>query len=150
MCDGERSVAARRELAGAFGADSSLAQTWSHALVAALTEGVSVSVVQFPEDDPDLVLAYNATAHDVDSNRFQPTSLKDLVDVARRYQARTPGGDWRKVQNALEALYGRSKRPPTPLIPPRSQLLQTRSRRPTHPAPKRSSAWQLRIMQWSI
>ena len=41
--------------------------------------GVSVSVVEFATDDPDIVLAYNVLAHDVGSNRYKPTSLKDSL-----------------------------------------------------------------------
>ena len=110
LCDGKHTVAALKQLGAELLADEALAQTWSHALVAAITRGVPVSVVEFRDDDPDVVLAYNVAAHDVDSNRYKPTSLKDLADVAKRFKARTPGGDWAKVTHALETLYGRSKR----------------------------------------
>jgi hypothetical protein len=102
-----------KELRAELEADDSLAETWTIALVAAITKGIEVSVEEFPEDDPDLVLAYNVQAHDEDSNKYKPTSLKDLVAVAKRYKARTPGGDWAKVSKALEALYGSRKRSST-------------------------------------
>ena len=38
-----------------------------------------MSVVQFLEDDPDVVLAYNVWAHDEASNKYKPTSLKDSL-----------------------------------------------------------------------
>ena len=38
------------------------------------------------------------------------------MDVARRYKARTPGGEWNKVTNALVALYGPNKRTPSVLF----------------------------------
>ena len=38
-----------------------------------------MSVVEFATDDPDIVLAYNVLAHDVGSNRYKPTSLKDSL-----------------------------------------------------------------------
>ena len=46
--------------------------------------GVSVSVVEFAADDPDLVLAYNVVAHDEASNRYKPTSLKDSLSEIDR------------------------------------------------------------------
>jgi hypothetical protein len=103
-------MARMKELQNEFAKNDSLAETWTDALVAAITTGVHVSVVAFAEDDPDVAIAFNVLAHDVDSNRYKSTSLKNMVDVARRYKARTPGGDWPRVSKALETLYGQNKR----------------------------------------
>lgn len=40
------------------------AHPWSDELVSVINDGIDVCVVEFDEDDPDLVLAYNAQAHD--------------------------------------------------------------------------------------
>ena len=44
------------------------------------------------------------------AERVERCNYEDFVDVARRYRARTPGGEWLKVQTELVALYGQSKR----------------------------------------
>jgi len=87
--------------------------TWSGlraSLIDAFEKGVPVQVVEFPEDSPDLVMAYNVSAHDVDSNSYKSTSLREMVIVANKWQTKTPGGDWAKVQSQLEAIYGSKKR----------------------------------------
>ena len=38
------------------------------------------------------------------------------MDVERRYKQQVPGGDWGKVNTALTALYGHSKRTPSVLF----------------------------------
>jgi hypothetical protein len=110
LCDGKHTIAALKELGAELAANDSLAETWTNALVAAIRTGVPVMVVEFADDDPDVVLAFNSLAHDLDSNRYKATSLKDLVDVAKRYKARTPSGEWTRVQKVLVALYGENKR----------------------------------------
>ena len=113
ICDGKHAIAALQQLRAEFEENKSQAETWDEALVDAITKGVRVSVVEFAEDDPDLVQAFNVAAHDADSNTYKHTSLKDLVGVAMRYKARTPGGDWQKVKNTLDTLYGPGKRTST-------------------------------------
>lgn len=43
-------------------------------------------------------------------NRWKPTSLLQLVEVVKRFKARTPGGEHKKVKDALIHLYGPGKR----------------------------------------
>jgi len=111
LCDGKHTIYALQEVKKMYD-DESVRDTyeWSDALIKVFTDGVSVSIVEFPEDDPDLVVAYNVAAHDVDSNKYKCTSLLDLVAVANRYKERTPGGDWAKVQHTLEEVYGKGRR----------------------------------------
>jgi hypothetical protein len=110
LCDGKHTIAALKELGAELAANEALAETWTNALVAAIRTGASVIVVEFEDDDPDVVLAFNSLAHDLDSNKYKATSLKDLVDVAKRYKARTPSGEWCRVQKVLMSLYGENKR----------------------------------------
>ncbi len=52
----------------------------------AITDGVEVDVVEFEDDDEDLRVAYCTAAHDEASSKYKPSSIKDLVAVALRYQ----------------------------------------------------------------
>jgi len=83
-------------------------KAWSEKLLVALTSGVEVSAVEFTEVEH--VRVYNVLAHDTESNKYQATSIKSLVDTVILYQNKIPGGDWKKTQSTLEALYGASKR----------------------------------------
>lgn len=62
------------------------------------------------------------------AERVERGNYEDFVDVARRYKARTPGGEWPKVQTALAALYGPSKRTPSVLFA-RARLARLRRAR---------------------
>ena len=62
------------------------------------------------------------------AERVERGNYEDFVDVARRYKARTPGGEWPKVQTALVALYGPSKRTPSVLFA-RARLARLRRAR---------------------
>lgn len=67
---------------------------WTQKLIDTFEQGVDVSCVEFRDDDPDLVLAWAISIHDVDSNKYRPTSMQDLVRVAKRFHLKTPGGSW--------------------------------------------------------
>lgn len=58
----------------------------------------------------DIGYAWAAGIHDVESNRYKATSLKDLVEVANRYRKKAPGGSWKAVQDMLEQVYGAKRR----------------------------------------
>ena len=62
------------------------------------------------EDDLDLPIAWATAAHDLESNRYRAASLRDLVAVAERYRARTPGGSWQATQTQLENIFGSRRR----------------------------------------
>jgi hypothetical protein len=82
---------------------------FSSLLVTAITEGVEVDVVEFPDDDEDLRVAYCAAAHDESSNKYKPSSIKDLVGVATRYQRKVAGGSWNLVRDELMRVYGQRR-----------------------------------------
>ena len=85
-------------------------QGYTHHLIQALTVGVDVSVLEFEEWDDDVTLAWAVTIHDTESNKYKPTSLKDMVSVATRYKSKVPGGSWSGTQALLESVYGKSRR----------------------------------------
>ena len=110
MADGKHTFVALRELrdewkAAADGDDPMFTQ----ALLDAFEQGVDCQMVAF-EDDDDIVFAWATASHDLESNKFKPSSLRDMVEVARRYRKRVPGGSWSDTQAKLEAIYGSRKR----------------------------------------
>ena len=72
--------------------------------------GLRCDFVQYAEDDRDIVVAWNALAHDADSNRYQQTSIETKVKVVQNVRKRVPGGDWQLVAKSLIAIYGVSKK----------------------------------------
>ena len=83
---------------------------WSTSLVEALTDGVRVNVLQYPEADYDLAIAHNALARDVDSNKYKASSLRGMADVGERFRRKVPGGEWAATQGALIQVYGKAKK----------------------------------------
>lgn len=83
---------------------------WSAVLIQALTVGVCVDVVEFDDDDEDLRVAYCAQLHDEAVNKFRPTSLLSMVQVAERYRKKAPGGAWDHVRKTLIQIYGHGRR----------------------------------------
>ena len=109
--DGKHTIRALQEAATILAdEEKSMQHEWSEALLRVLREGVKVSVLEYPEDDDDLIFAHNVLTHDADSNKYKQTTLADMVDVASRARQKVPGGDWTKTQHALEEVYGRGKR----------------------------------------
>ena len=108
LCDGKHTFAALRIVQAMYENEATGDIKWSQPLVRAITIGVNTSVVEFKE--PEEMLAFCVAAHDIDSNKFKATSIKNLVEVARKYQLKIPGGDWKKTQQALQAVYGSGKR----------------------------------------
>ena len=74
------------------------------------TSGVRCDFVQYAGDDRDLVVAWNALAHDAENNRYRQTSIETKVKVVESARARAPGGDWQVVARSLLAMLGASKR----------------------------------------
>ena len=83
---------------------------YSETLVRAFTDGVDCAGIEWDDDDDCLVLAWATHAHDLESNKYKATSLKNLVSVALKYKARQPGGSWSQTQAALEQVYGTPQR----------------------------------------
>ena len=105
LADGKHKFKSLCEAKELYGGDSSDEQNWTAPLVDAMTNGVVCQLQEFPDDDDDIILAFQAAAHDETANKALWTDLKDFAAVAQRYKARTKGGMWPDVQKALEALY---------------------------------------------
>ena len=111
LSDGKNTMTALTRVKSIYSSEEQRAQhEWTQSLVTALTEGVRVTVLEYPEDDMDLVLAYNVLVHDVETNKYKATNLRDMADVAERFRKRTPGGDWSKTLDALVKVYGKGKK----------------------------------------
>ena len=119
LLDGKHTFTALRHVAAIYaaataGADATAeppegggdALEFTPLLVKAITDGVEVDIVEFVEDDEDLRVAYCTAAHDEASNKFKPSSIKDLVAVALRYQRKAPDGKWEVVREKLLKVYG--------------------------------------------
>ena len=75
-------------------------------LIQALTVGVDVCVIEFPEWDDDVTFAWAVTVHDVESNRYKATTLADMVSVVMRYRQRVSGGSWGGTQTCWRTSTG--------------------------------------------
>ena len=62
---------------------------WTAELVKAMLEGEPCGVWEFPDDNFDMVLAYQVAAHEESSNRAAWSNLADFVAVAQRFQKKT-------------------------------------------------------------
>ena len=111
LADGKQTFAALRELrdewTSATDADEPM---FTQSLIDVFETGVDCQTVEFEDDDDDIVLAWATSSHDLESNKYKPSSLRDMVEVARRYRLRVPGGSWTDVQAKLETIYGQKKR----------------------------------------
>ena len=72
--------------------------------------GISLQYCEYPTLDEDLIIAFNAEAHDQVSNRFVATSIESLVELVSRRRAKIPGGDWGAVSADLLQIYGVRRR----------------------------------------
>ena len=89
LSDGKQTMCALAKVKQIYeDADQCEAHEWTTPLVEALTNCGRVSVVEYPEDDLDLVVAYNVLVHDVDSNKYKSTSIQDMAAVAERFRAK--------------------------------------------------------------
>ena len=94
LLDGKHTIQALAELqAEHAAAKPGEGEEWPAALVEVFTQGVDVADVEFEGGHADARLAYCVAAHDVDSNKYKASALRDLVAVAQRFRAREPGGD---------------------------------------------------------
>ena len=84
--------------------------TYTETLIAAFVDGVDCSAIEFEDDDDCLVLAWATGMHDLESNKYKASSLKNIVDVAMKFRARQVGCSWAATQVALEGVYGAKRR----------------------------------------
>ncbi|CAK0910476.1 unnamed protein product, partial [Prorocentrum cordatum] len=110
LSDGKSTILAMTAVKAIHASGEGANYEWSGALLDAFENGIKVSVLEYPEDDHDLVVAHNALTHDTDSNRYRSTTVKDMADVANRFRNKVPGGDWNAAQESLLQVYGKSKR----------------------------------------
>ena len=114
LADGKATFAALKELQIEYQQhlekDTLEDDTYSETLIRAFTDGVDVMAIEFEDDDDCLVLAWATGAHDLESNKYKASSLKDIVSVAQKYRVRQPGGSWQATQTALERIYGPKRR----------------------------------------
>ena len=78
---------------------------WTDLLVAAFENGVRATLAEFPDDDPDMICAYQTAAHDESANKALWSDLKDFAKVAKTWQKRVAGGQWMDVQKKLEEFF---------------------------------------------
>lgn len=106
LADGKHKVVAlQRALAIYEDAEKCEDYEWSDKLVEVFADGLNVTLMEFKEDDTDILLAYQTAAHDEAANQAFWSDLKDFATVAKRWRARTAGGQWPEVQKKLEQLY---------------------------------------------
>ena len=111
MADGKHTLTALVECKALWeNDDENDKYEWTTKLVECFEKGLSVSVLEFEDDDPDLVLAWATSSHDTESNKYRATSMKDLVKVALNWHAKTPGNSWADTQKKLETLFGKARR----------------------------------------
>lgn len=112
LADGKHTIVALMELKNALEAEKENEDLtiFTDSLLTALTVGVEVSVLQFEELDEDMVVAWATSAHEIESNKYRPSTIKDLVDVANRFKRKVPGGTWNATQQHLEQVYGKGRR----------------------------------------
>ena len=106
LADGKHKVVAlQRALAIYEDAEKCEDYEWSDKLVEVFADGPNVTLMEFKEDDTDILLAYQTAAHDEAANQACWSDLKDFATVAKRWRALTAGGQWPDVQKKLEQLY---------------------------------------------
>ncbi len=85
-------------------------QGWIGQYDSTTQQQVRVECVRFPEASHDLVQAWNALAHDSETNRFRATSILTKIKVVTDMRARVPGGEWQLVTKRLVEIYGANKK----------------------------------------
>ena len=112
LLDGKHTISTLRAVRAKMLAmvDGEESPVFTDALVSAVENGVLVDIVEFPDDDSDLRVAYCALAHDEASNRYKIAAIKDLVDVANRYHRKAVGGSWDVVREEALKIYGPARR----------------------------------------
>ena len=62
---------------------------WTAELEKVFQEGLLCGVWEFPDDNLDMIMAYQVAAHEETSNRAAWSNLADFVAVAQRFQKKT-------------------------------------------------------------
>ena len=114
LADGKATFAALKQLLEEYqqslADDTFKEETYSEKLLEALLDGVDCSAIEFEDDDDGLVIAWATAAHDLESNKYRASTLKDLVAVAALFNKRQPGGSWEATRLTLERVYGPRRR----------------------------------------
>ena len=76
---------------------------WTDLLVAAFENGVRATLAEFPDDDPDMMCAYQTAAHDECANKALWSDLKDFAAVAKTWQKRVA---WGAMERSSEEVGG--------------------------------------------
>ena len=98
--NGKHSVAALKAIAGEedFDLDELAGLDWRVGdLVATFSQGLYVDHVEYPKDDKDAQVAMQVFAHELEQNKFRPSSMSDKVQITLNMHKRSPGGEWSVV-----------------------------------------------------
>ena len=79
-------------------------------LLSALTEGVRVDVLKFPSDDVDLMVSWQALAHNEENNKYRITSIGTKIAIVKRISKKV-GGSSPDIVKAMLQMYGGKKKP---------------------------------------
>ena len=100
LVDGKSTFAALAKVHEMFvDAEKCEAYEWSQELITAMDTRVDVIAAEFTDDSADMLMAYCVGVHDIESNKYKATSLNNLVEVAERFRAHTPGALGTKHNN---------------------------------------------------
>ena len=111
IADGKHTIVALGELMTLWADENEHDNhVWTEKLASVFEHGLQVSVLEFQDNDPDLVMAWATSTHDTESNKYQASSMRDLVKVAQTWHAKTAGNNWQETQRKLEGLFGKGRR----------------------------------------
>ncbi|CAE7825310.1 unnamed protein product, partial [Symbiodinium necroappetens] len=77
--------------------DDEVAFVFDTRLVKVFTEGVFLEFVRYDTEQIEVRVAFQTGAHDVDNNKYQATSLYDMVRVVRLMKAKVNNNDYAQV-----------------------------------------------------
>ncbi len=106
--DGLSTVCACSELAEEHKANAE-EFAWPQSLLDIFAKGLPIDEAEYPVDDRDVRVSWNAMVHDEESNRYSPTSIAMKVEVATKMQKKVPGGDWVAVKKELGLIFGKAR-----------------------------------------
>lgn len=75
------------------------------------TTGLHVDFVEYPDpDDRDAQVAFQVFSHEVEQNRYRPSSIGDKINITKRIHQKSAGGDWSTTQKNLQNILGETKK----------------------------------------
>ena len=84
--------------------------SWSDDAVKMFEDGLDFELADYPENDHDLVVAYNVLIHDESANTWKKTNIGDLCRAAKLIQQKVAGGSWDQTKQRLLNIYGSGRR----------------------------------------